>query len=592
MEEGIVAEDVCVGEGAAEVNWRHLEASLYLSIKIIYVETMYNENQIKAKLTELRAMSSENEVVEFKEAKGKFDFDKLGQYFSALSNEANLQKVDAAWLVFGIKDKDHSIVGTQYKYELKALMSLKKSIADKTNGRFTFKEIHTFQVDGLRVIMFEIPPAPQGIPISYSDHYYARDHESTCGLSIEKIERIRAQATKYDWSAEIIPHATIADLDPIAIQFAKIKFIEKKPERAEEVKSWSDEKFLDKAKLTIKGEITRTALILLGSEESEHFINPSECKIRWKLLDKDGDSLGYEILHIPMIRSVEKLYALIRNLKYRYIPDGTLFPEEIDKYDPYNIREALNNCIAHQDYKIGGRINVIERPYSITFTNKGRFLPNSVQDVVTKDIPEEEYRNPFLVSAMHNLKMVDTEGGGIRKMFNIQARRYFPLPDYDISDGRVAVTIVGKVIDMEYARLLAQHNDLTLLDIILLDKVQKKASITDEELKYLRSNKLVEGRKGNVHLSKVVAQSTGQKGRYTKVVGFDKKYYLDLILQAIKTHEAMSRAEIDELLFDKLSDSLDELQKKNKIMNMIQELRRNGKIRNEGTRENSKWVLS
>ena len=191
-----------------------------------------------------------------------------------------------------------------------------------------------------------------------------------------------------------------------------------------------------------------------------------------------------------------------------------------------------------------------------------------------------------------NLKMVDTEGGGIRKMFNIQAKRYFPLPDYDMSDNRVAVTITGKVLDMEYARILARNTDFSLEDIVLLDKVQKHKELSDAELKYLRKNNLVEGRKGNVHLSKSVAQKTGQKSRYIKVAGFDKQYYKDLIYQCITTHDSMSRAEIDELLFDKLSDSLDDTQKKNKIMNLIQEMRRNKKIKNIGTRESSKWILS
>jgi ATP-dependent DNA helicase RecG len=57
---------------------------------------------------------------------------------------------------------------------------------------------------------------------------------------------------------------------------------------------------------------------------------------------------------------VEKLYAKIRNGKYRYIKRESLFPEEVDKYDPYVIREALNNSIAHQDYFLCGKINVIE----------------------------------------------------------------------------------------------------------------------------------------------------------------------------------------------------------------------------------------
>ena len=53
--------------------------------------------------------------------------------------------------------------------------------------------------------------------------------------------------------------------------------------------------FLNNAKITIRGKITRTAILLLGKEESEHFINPSEAKIRWVLKDKYGNEKDYVI---------------------------------------------------------------------------------------------------------------------------------------------------------------------------------------------------------------------------------------------------------------------------------------------------------
>ena len=239
------------------------------------------ETQLKGTLNDLRSLDSENEIVEFKEAKNNYDFTKLGKYFSALSNEANLCSKPYGWLVFGVKDNDHSIVGTQYRSERKDLDKLKGEIANKTTNRISFIDIHEVNLPEGRVILFQIPSAPKGIPIAFDGHYYARDGEELVPLNIEKIERIRAQATKEDWSAAIVTAATLEDLDEDAIALARKNFKNKFPDKADEVDLWDNITFLNKAKVTSKGKITRTALILLGKDESEHLLNPADVKIRW-----------------------------------------------------------------------------------------------------------------------------------------------------------------------------------------------------------------------------------------------------------------------------------------------------------------------
>ncbi len=388
-----------------------------------------------------------------------------------------------------------------------------------------------------------------------------------------------------------MPNASIEDLDTIAIAVARANFKSKFPDKAAEVDQWDDITFLNKAKITIKGKITRTAIILLGKEESEHFINPAEAKIRWLLKDAKGNDKDYMIVGCPLLLAVDKVYAKIRNLKYRYLKEGTLFPDEVDQYEPFTIREALNNCIAHQDYTKHGRINVVELDDQLVFTNLGSFIPGSVERVVKEDAPEEHYRNRFLASAMFNLKMVDTAGGGIRKMFNYQRSRYFPMPDYEISGGKVKVTITAKVLDMDFARVLAQNPDLTLDEIVMLDKVQKKIALNKEEELYLKSKKLIEGRKPNFYISLKVAQRIGQKADYSKNRAFDKGYYLDLIEKAIREHGFVERKDADDLLWNKLPEWMDEKQRKNKVKNLLSELKRSGRIVNSGSDAKPKWVL-
>ncbi|WP_097306236.1 RNA-binding domain-containing protein [Pseudomonas chlororaphis] len=537
---------------------------------------------MQQQLQRLLAGAGESEVVEFKEAKNGYDFGKLGKYFSALSNEANLKGLLSAWLVFGVKD-NHQVVGTKFREAFKDLQALKKEVADKTAHRLTFIEIHTVQHPDGRVLLLEIPAAPQGLPVAWEGHYYGRDGESLGPLSLEEIERIRCQNRRQDWSAAICPGATLDDLSDEAIALARREFATKHPTLASELPSWSDETFLNKAKLTIQGQITRTAILLLGKSEAAHWLNPASPTLSWILKDRDGLERDYQHFSCPLLVSADALYRKIRNLKYRYMAEGSLFPEEVDQYDPFIIREALNNAIAHQDYELGGKVSVVEfEDGRLCFSNPGTFIPGSVEQVIQADAPESRYRNRFLSDAMVNLNMIDTIGSGIRKMFLIQKSRFFPLPEYQLEQNRVQVTITGRVLDISYARKLAELPSLVLDDIILLDRVQKQKPLTDVQIQHLKAQGLIEGRKPNFHISAQVARHSDDKAQYILNRGFDDDHYKLLIRQLIEKFGSARRADIDKLLLDKLPKVLDRQQKANKIKNLLQALKNQGVIEVKG----------
>ncbi|MFY0664460.1 MAG: putative DNA binding domain-containing protein [Natronospirillum sp.] len=536
----------------------------------------------------LLSRDGESEVVELKEAKNSYTFDKIGKYFSALCNEANLKHLKRAWLVFGVKD-NQTVVGSQFRITPKDLQSLKKEIADKTTNRLTFVDIHEVDHPDGRVLLFEIPAAPQGLPIAWDGHYYGRDGESLGPLNLEEIERIRAQNRATDWSAVVLPAASIDDLDPTAIELARENFIQKNPKLVDEAKQWDIATFLNKAKLTINGQITRTAVLLLGSAEATHFLNPASATVTWLLKDRDGIERDYQHFGCPLLLCVDEVFHKIRNLKYRYMKEGTLFPEEVDQYDPYIIREALHNAIAHQDYELGGKVTLVEfEDGRLCFSNLGRFIPGSVESVIQADAPESRYRNRFLTDAMVNLNMIDTIGSGIRKMFLIQKKRYFPLPEYELQDSRVQVTITGRVVDMAYARKLAEFPDLSLEDILLLDRVQKRKSLTDDQAKYLKSFGLIEGRKPNYHISAKVADHSGERAQYILNRAFDDHHYKQLILEYLERFGSAKRIDINGLLLDKLPNVLDAAQKDNKIKNLLQALKKEGLIEPDG----KSWRMS
>jgi len=542
-------------------------------------------------LNRLLAAVTETEILEFKEAKNSYSKDKLGQYFSALGNEANLKGKSCAYLVFGVKN-DKTVVGTAISEH--QVNEYKKEIADHTSPKMSFQRVHTVAHPLGTVLIFELPAAPAGTPISWKGHRYGRDGESLGGLNDWEYETIREQVKTEDWSAALLQEASLADLDAAAIAKAREEYTTKNPKLAAEIASWSVEVFLNKARLTINGQITRTATLLLGKPESDHFLYPGTSKISWILKDRDNLEKDYEHFSCPLILDVEKLYGKIRNLKYRYLQDGSLFPDEVDQFDPYIIREALNNAIAHQDYAIGGKVNVVEHEDGmLTFSNSGSFIPGSVEKVVEADAPENVYRNPFLANAMVNLNMIDTIGSGIKRMFVIQKNKYFPLPEYDFNEDKVKVQIIGKVIDLNYARKLAEFKELSLQEIILLDKVAKQKPLSSNEIQDLKKKGLIEGRKPNFHISSTIANVTGEKASYIKQRGFKDSHYKKMIVEYISKYGKASKKDIDALLLDILPSVLDEDQKANKVRNIVYAMSKRDKtIVNQGTTRHPDWVLS
>lgn len=534
----------------------------------------------------------EGECVEFKEANDNYPTSDIGKYFSALSNEANLRGCASAWLVFGVRNRDRQVVGSGFREDHQRLHSLKQQIAQGTGPSSTLREIHELHTPRGRVLLLEIPAAPRGIPIAWNDHYYARNGESLAGLSLNKQDEIRRQGAGEDWSAVVLDAATLDDLDPAAIAKARETFAALHVGRVsgEVVRDWDDATFLDKAKLTIRGRITRTAILLLGRNESTHLVNPHVAEITWKL---EGPEQDYEHFHPPFLLETSRLYQRIRNVRLRLERPGELIPVEIYKYDQRIVLEALHNAIAHQDYSRCERILVIERPDELVFQSAGTFYDGSPQDYVLRNRSPTRYRNKFLTEAMFNLRMMDTLGYGIRDvMFRGQMARYLPLPDYDLGDpSRVVLTLSGRFMDENYSQVLLARSDLELSEALALDAVQKHRAPDPVTLAQLRRKGLVEGRRGRLHVAGNVAAATDTVDEYLRHRAFDDRYFCDMILEFLRTKGAAKRPELDRLLKGKLSDLLTEEQKRDKVRNLLQRLRRQGLIDSEGQTKAVIWRL-
>ena len=553
---------------------------------------IYTDIQLKEKIIQM-IESFESEVVEFKEAKTNYSFNDIGKYFSALSNEANIRGFQEAWLVFGISN-DKKFTGTEFRKQ-GGLQSLKKELVNGTNERLTFLEIYELSMHKCRIIAFQIPPAIRGIPTTWQGAAYAREHESLCPLPMNKVDLIRSQIGM-DWSKEIVKEASVEDLDPAAVKKARELFSKRQSDRgkAQEILSkLSDVEVLNKAGITIKGKITRTALLLLGKSESAYFFDGFIPRITWTLYNADNSVKAYEHFDMPMLLAVDKVYNKIRNEKYRYIAgQQTLFPDEVNQYEPELIKEIINNCIAHQDYRMRGKINVEEFEDKLVFINEGAFIPETIETALEPGYKPPYYRNVFLCNAMVNLYMIDTNSMGIPMMYQIQRDKCFPLPTYDLSiANRVRVTVYGKILDKNYTQLLHADTELNMRMVFLLDKVQKKEVISKESFKLLKRQGLVEGRYPNIFVSFKVADLVGQKAAYIRNRGLEDDICKQLIVKALEAMGEASKREIMEVLENALPEVLDEGQKSKKVSNLLQAMKKEGLVAAEGKTRHAKWIL-
>ena len=498
----------------------------------------------------LREYPQENtrcEWKEFKNLKNSFCGDEKDDVISYTSAIANME---GGFLVVGVHDKTLEIVGTDtYNYDRqKAILRLTERCTNLSSEGLDIEEYITDDTKKV-VWVIHIPKHLPKRPVYAHDKAWQRIEDSLVELTQERLNAILDEPlfTDTDWSAVIVSNATIDDLDEVAIAKAKVMF-KKVHSRipAAEVNAWSVEEFLSNTGVMIDGGITRAAIILLGKPVSVFKLRPAVVRVTWSLRDEHEDVVDYEHFTAPFILTVDQILAKVHNLTMREMPGGTMFPDVMQQYDDYSMREVLHNCIA---------------------------------------------RNECLCNAMVNFNMIDIVGRGIRKIFNEQWKRHFPMPDYEIdaANKEVAVRLYGNAINEKYTTLLKEKKDLTLEDCILLDAVQKGHRINETDAKNLLSRGLVEGEYPDLTISLSIARQTKQVPEYTRLKGLEKDKLKQMVIQFLQNSgsEGARREFIYKYLKDVLPSNKTEEQQLRIVGRLLVEMNEEGLIGKEGLR----WLV-
>ena len=543
----------------------------------------------------LREFPQENarcEWKEFKSLKNMFCGDEKNDVISYVSAIANME---GGYLIVGVQDKTLKIVGTDtYNYDRqKAILRLTERCVNLPSEGLDIIEYITSDTQKT-VWIIRIPKHLPKRPVYAHDKAWQRIEDSLVELTPARMNAILDEPlfTGSDWSAEIVPDATIDDLDEVAIAKARVMF-KKVHSRipAEEVNSWSVSEFLSNSGVMINGGITRAGILLLGKTVSAYKLRPAVARITWSLRDEQQDVVDYEHFTVPFILTVDQILAKVRNLTMREMPGGTLFPEVMQQYDDYSMREILHNCIAHQDYTLQERINLVENPGCLYYANGGSFIPGTIKNALATQGPQRHYRNECLCNAMVNFNMIDIVGRGIRKIFNQQWKRRFPMPDYEIDAAKkeVVVRLYGNAINEKYTKLLKENKDLSFEDCLLLDAVQKGHKLSEIDAQNLLSRGLIEAQGDTLYISLDVARKTKQIPEYTKMKGLEKSKLKQMILQFLQNsgQDGARRESIFQYLKDVLPAKKTESQQLRIVGRILLEMNEEGLISRTGL----KWSV-
>ncbi len=140
----------------------------------------------------------------------------------------------------------------------------------------------------------------------------------------------------------------------------------------------------------------------------------------------------------------------------------------------------------------------------------------------------------------------------------------------------------GHAIDENYSKLLIERKDLSLSQVVLLDRVQKKLTITEPAATALKKEHLIEGRRPNYYVAASVAAVTDGKASYIKNKAFDDEHYKKMIESFLETYSEGTRTDFEKLIIPKLSDILSDTQKKDKVKNLLQSMKTGNRIRLNG----------
>lgn len=529
----------------------------------------------------------EGEHLEFKEWKTKDDFEALCRYCCALANEGGGR------FIMGVSDqRPRQVVGT---ISFPQPERTRKSLCDRIPLAIDFEEIqHPDCSPGSRVLVFNVPTRPVGIPIKHDGRYWMRETDSLVVMSEEKLRKIIAESG-HDFSADDCPGVTLADLDAAAIEDFRRRWIAKARKAddaplAERLSTLSHEQLLTDAEAIVGGRPNHAALILFGTARAvASHLAQSEVVFEYRSSDASGAAQERKEYRQGFFGIYDDLWERINKRNDRQEFQDGLFVTPISTFNERPVREAILNAVSHRNYQLGGSIFVRQFPRRLEIDSPGGFpLGITVDNILDRQNP----RNRRIAEILTKCGLVERSGQGMNLIYEELIKQSKPTPDFSRTDQyQVGITLHGTVEDPAFIRFVEKVSKETTTsfgthDWMIFTQVARGEKIPkgqESRAKRLLDLGLIERGKGRTYiLARRYYEFTGQKGVYTRKKGLDRKQNLALLEKHLQENKATG-AKLEELC--QVLPALPVTQ----VQSLLKSLKRLGKAHPIGRRKAGLW---
>lgn len=520
--------------------------------------------------------AKEGESVQFKEAKERFDMGEALRCCCALAN------CGGGRLVFGITDqRPRRVVGSK---AFEQPERTRKGLIDKLKVMVDFQLL---EYQGKRVLVFTVAGRPLGLPVQVDGKAWWYEGDSLIPMP-EEVRRRIYEESGIDFSGGICPAAKLSDLDEVAVEDFRARWIEKSGNKR--LQSLSVEQLLRDCEAITEDGITYAALILFGTRAAlgKH-LPQAEIIFEYRSSEASGPASQREEFRVGFFACYNRLWELInlRNDKQHY-QEG-LFVYDIPTFNERVVREALLNAASHRNYQMGSSVFIKQYRDKLVVESPGGFPYGiSLDNILDRQNP----RNRRVAEILALCGLVERSGQGMNLIYELSIKEAKQLPDFTGTDQDfVRITLNGLVIDKKMLSLINRiGNDrldaLSTGDFLTINALYHEEKLTEglrANLKHLADLGLVEhvGRSKYV-LARSLYAVAGKAGVHTRIVGLDRETNKQLIISHIRRCGEIGATlqEIQQVLPS---------QSYNQLQSLMRKMQKDGLIYCQGKTRGARW---